>query len=40
MGPVGQMGGWHLNTHTMSRILSLGADVNLGLYSVGPDLPE
>lgn len=39
-GCQGQMGGWHLDTHTMSRILSLGADITLSLYSSGPDLPE
>lgn len=33
------MGGWHLDKQTMSRILSLGAGVDLDIYAWGPDLP-
>lgn len=32
------MGGWHLDKQIMSRILSLGADVDLDIYAMGPDL--
>lgn len=39
-GYQNQMWGWHLDTHTMSRILSLSADVDLDLYASGPDLPK
>lgn len=37
-GYSSQMWGWHLDTHTMSRILSLSADVDFDLYASGPDL--
>lgn len=33
-------GGWDLDKQTMSRILSLGADVDLAIYTLGPDLPN
>lgn len=33
-------GSWYLNKQTMSRILSLGADIDLVIYTFGPDLPN
>jgi hypothetical protein len=34
------MGGWHLDRQIISRILSLGADIDLDIYARGPDLPN
>lgn len=33
------MGDWHLDRQIISRILSLGADIDLDIYAMGPDLP-
>lgn len=33
-------GSWYLDKQTISRILSLGADIDLVIYTFGPDLPS